>query len=77
MSEATIELPSQYLEAIRDFPTPDSTTDIRSWFGLVDQVANYTLLRDTMALFKPFLSPCCKFSWSPELEKAFQTSNKP
>ena len=29
-----------------------------------------------MALFKPFLSPPCKFSWSPELEEAFQTSKQ-
>lgn len=27
-----------------------------------------------MALFKPFLSLCCQFSWSPELEVAFQAS---
>ena len=76
VSEATIEPLPKYLDAIRDFPTPDSTTDIRSWFGLVNQVANYAQLRDTMALFKLFLSPRCKFSWSPELEEAFQTSKQ-
>ena len=76
VSEATIEPLPKYLDAIRDFPNPDSTTDIRSWFGLVNQVVNYAQLRDTMALFKPFLSPRCKFSWSPELEEAFQTSKQ-
>ncbi|KAJ8335347.1 hypothetical protein SKAU_G00386890 [Synaphobranchus kaupii] len=74
VSDATIEPLPKYLDAIRDFPTPVSTTDIRSWFGLVNQVANYAQLRDTMAPFKPFLSPRCKFSWSPELEEAFQAS---
>ena len=75
VSDATIEPLPKYLDAIRDFPTPDSTTDIRSWFGLVNQVANDAQLRDTMAPFKPFLSPRCKFSWSPDLEEAFQTSH--
>ena len=74
VSDTTIEPLPKYLDAIRDFPTPESTTDIRSWFGLVNQVSNYAQLRDTMAPFKPFLSPRCKFSWSPELEKAFQKS---
>ncbi|XP_068678617.1 uncharacterized protein [Montipora foliosa] len=72
VSDSTIEPLPKYLNAIRDFPSPSSTTDIRSWFGLVNQVANYAQLRDTMEPFKPFLSPRCKFSWSPQLEEAFQ-----
>ena len=74
VSDSTIEPLPKYLDAIRDFPSPCSTTDIRSWFGLVNQVANYAQLRDTMAPFKPFLSPRCKFSWTPEMEEAFQAS---
>jgi hypothetical protein len=74
ISEATIEPLPKYLDAIRQFPTPTSTTDIRSWFGLVNQVANYAQLRDFMALFKPFLSPKHKFSWTDELDQAFNDS---
>lgn len=74
VSDSTIEPLPKYLDAIRDFPSPSSTTDIRSWFGLVNQVSNYAQLRDTMAPFKPFLSPRRAFSWSPELESAFITS---
>ena len=74
VSDSTIELLPKYLDAIRDFPSPTSTTDIRSWFGLVNQVANYAQLRGIMEPFKPFLSPRCKFSWSPQLEEAFQLS---
>ena len=74
VSDSTIEPLPKYLDAIRDFPSPTSTTDIRSWFGLVNQVANYAQLRDIMEPFKPFLSPRCKFSWSPQLEEAFQLS---
>ena len=59
ISDETIEPLPKYMDAIRDFPTPTSTTDIRSWFGLVNQVANCAQLRDIMAPFKPFLSPRC------------------
>ncbi|KAK3732636.1 hypothetical protein QZH41_011401, partial [Actinostola sp. cb2023] len=76
VSASTIEPLPKYLDAIRDFPRPTSTTDIRSWFGLVNQVANYAQLRDIMAPFKPFLSPRCKFSWPAELEEAFQASKQ-
>lgn len=51
VTDSTIEPLPKYLDAIRDFPTPDSMTDIRSWFGLGSQVANYAQLRDTMAQF--------------------------
>ena len=74
VSDSTIEPLPKYLDAIRDFPSPISTMDIRSWFGLVNQVANYAQLRGIMEPFKPFLSPQCKFSWSLQLEEAFQLS---
>ena len=76
VSDSTIEPLPKYLDAIRDFPRLTSPTDIRSWFGLVNQVANYAQLRDVMAPFKPFLSPRCTFSWSAELEQAFQASKQ-
>ena len=76
VGESSIEPLPKYLDAIRAFPTPKSTKDIRSWFGLVNQVSNYAQLRDTMALFKPFLSPKYKFFWSPVLDKAFNESKE-
>ena len=30
------------------FPTPTNITDVRSWFGLVNQLASYAQLRDMM-----------------------------
>ena len=74
VSESTIEPLPKYLDAIRNFPTHVSTTDIRSWFGLVNQVTNYAQLRDTMAPFKPFLSPRYKFYWNYDLDSAFKKS---
>ena len=38
ITENSIEPLPKYLDAIRSFPTPKSTKDIRSWFGLVNQL---------------------------------------
>jgi len=46
ISSSSIKALSKYIDAIRDFPTTTSTTDVRSWFGLVNQVANYNQLRE-------------------------------
>ena len=54
----------KYLDAIRLFPTPKNLTDVRSWFGLINQVAGYGQLRKTLDPFRPFLNPKVKFEWS-------------
>ena len=74
ISKERIEPLPKFLDAISHFPTPTSTTDIRSWFGLVNQVANYAQLRSHLEPFRPFLSPYQPFEWTPELESAFQAS---
>ena len=74
ISDDAIEPLPKFLDAIRDFPTQTSTTDIRSWFGLVNQVANYAQLCNIMAPFKPFLSPKQTFCWTPLLDDAFEKS---
>ena len=74
ITESSIEPLPKYLDAIRDFPTPKSITDIRSWFGLVNQLANYAQLRDLMRPFKAFLSPKTPFIWNEELQGCFEIS---
>ena len=64
----------KYLDAIRNFPRPTNISEIRSWFGLVNQVSHYAKLTDLMAPFKPLLSPKTRFRWDDELEHAFQKS---
>ena len=64
----------KYLDAINAFPTPATITDIRAWFGLVDQVARYGRVTDLTAPFKPLLSPKTKFRWDDELDQAFRNS---
>ena len=74
ISPSTVEPLPKYLQAIQNFPTPANVSDIRSWFGLVNQVAHYAQLRNLLAPFKPFLSPKHKFEWSDELNEAFERS---
>ena len=64
----------KYLDAIREFPRPSNISEIRSWFGLVNQVSHYAKLTDLMAPFKPLLSPKTRFRWDDILEQAFQQS---
>ena len=35
----TVRPCKRHLDAIRDFPTPTSITDVQSWFGLINQVS--------------------------------------
>ena len=74
ISDDNIEPLPKYLDAIRSFPTPKGITDIRSWFGLTNQVSNYAQLRDVIAPFRKFLSPRNKFYWNNELDEAFNKS---
>ena len=76
ISKDSIEPLPKYLNAIRDFPTPKKSTDIRSWFGLINQVSNYAKLRDLMAPFRDFLSPKMKFKWTDELDATFNRSKE-
>ena len=41
---------------------------VRSWSGLVNQVANYAKLASLMAPIRPFLSLRMRFTWNEELE---------
>ena len=65
-----------FLETILSFPTPKSLTDIRSWFGLINQV-NYTFASaPVMEPFRKLLSSKIPFCWSEELSRSFELSKK-
>lgn len=76
ISEHSIRPLQKFIAAIRDFPTPSKITDVRSWFGLVNQVAHYDQLSIVMEPFKHLLSPKSKFQWTNELEVAFSESKQ-
>ena len=61
----------RYLRAINDFPRPKNITDVRSWFGVVNQVSYTFSMAEIMAPFRSLLKPSTPFQWSDSLEKAF------
>ena len=64
----------KYVKAIADFPTPKNLTDVRSWFGLINQVSYLFSMTDVMLPFRNLLKPSNKFHWDDDLEEAFQKS---
>ena len=64
----------KFLESITDFPTPTGITDIRAWFGLVNQVAYAFSLTAAMLPFRALLKPTTPFHWTTELDDAFTAS---
>ena len=74
VSNDTVQPLPMFIEAISQFPTPRSITDIQSWFGLVNQVAHYAQLRQMLEPFRRFLSPKVTFEWSDELDCTFRNS---
>ena len=62
------------LSAIDGFPTPGNITDVRSWFGLVNQVAWAYSLGLVMQPFRDLLRPSSKFYWDQQLNEAFEKS---
>ena len=66
----------KYFKAIKDFPTPKNLTDIRSWFGLVNQISYAFSAADSMAPFRQLLKPSNKFEWTEELDQLFEKSKQ-
>ena len=65
---------ARIIAAIRDFPTPKNITDVRSWFGLVNQVAYAFAQSRVMQPFKTLLQKRQPWFWNPTLEEVFQKS---
>ena len=64
----------KYLRAIQNYPTPRNLTDIRSWFGLVNQVSYTFSKAKIMEPFRELLKPDSKFEWTDDLDRAFEAS---
>ena len=62
------------LQSIEAFPTPRNLTDVRSWFGLVNQVAYAFASADHMKPYRDLLKPGRPFIWTAQLEDIFQRS---
>ena len=63
-----------FIQSIRDFPTPRNITDVRSWFGMINQVSYTFATAPAMLPFRHLLSSKLPFYWSEELQAAFDNS---
>ena len=66
---------NKYIQAIQNFPTPSNITDVRSWFGLVNQVSYAFSMTQKMMSFRELLTPGVPFTWNEQLDKLFDDSN--
>ncbi|CAB4009714.1 Hypothetical predicted protein, partial [Paramuricea clavata] len=64
----------KFLNAILNFPKPTNITDIRSWFGLINQVSYAFSSTERMLPFRELLKPGSTFHWTPELNTLFEES---
>ena len=60
-----------FLECIRSFPEPKNLTDVRAWFGTVNQVSYSFAVAEQIEPFRRLLSSKLPFAWSAELSSAF------
>ena len=59
-----------------DFSTPKNLTDVRSWFGLVNQVTYAFSMTTFMEPFRSLLKPKIQFQWNEELQGIFDKSKR-
>ena len=65
------------LNSIREFPVPKTISDIRAWFGLINQVSPFFMARPAMQPFRELLkAPAVgkKVYWDENLTKLFEES---
>lgn len=63
--------------AISAFPSPDNISDLRSFFGLVNQLSAFTSeISDLLHPLRPLLSPKSEYLWTAEHEEAFSAAKK-
>ena len=72
LSTTGIQTSPDLLKSIRGFPRPRNLTDLRSWFGLVNQLGNFSKeLTEIMVPFHPLLTQDAVFQWLSEHDYAF------
>ena len=63
-----------FTKAIENFPKPQSITDIRSWFGLVNQSAYCFSKTEIMKPFRDLLKKGSQFKWTDALNESFEAA---
>ena len=72
-----IKADPEKVKAIAEFPKPTNITDLRSFLGLVEQLAPFSKdTAGTMGPLRPLLSSRNVFHWDGEHDKAFEDTKK-
>ena len=73
VSQDGYKLDASLMKAISDFPTPQNITDLRSFFGLVNQLSGCSKsIASSLAPLRPLLSTKNEFLWGPDHDTAFK-----
>ena len=73
LSKDGIGADPEKVRAITEFPTPATLTDLRSFMGLVNQLADFTPdIAAAAGPLRPLMSPKKAFVWTPDHEQAFR-----
>ena len=77
LSEDGYKVSSDITKAIADFPSPATRTDLRSFFGLVNQLSgSSSQIANVMAPLRPLLQSKNEFLWDANQESTFKTAKK-
>lgn len=73
LSGEGIAADQEKVKAIKDFPTPANLTDLRSFMGLVNRLAEFTPnIAAAAQRLCPLMSPKRIFVWTPDHNEAYQ-----
>ena len=76
VTEDGVKPTAHMVEAISNFPKPTNIKRVRSFFGLVNQVAYTFSQAKVMAPFRELLSSKRKFYWDDALDQLFEKTKK-
>ena len=76
ITKSGVKTTQKFRDSILNFPTPQNITDVRSWFGCINQVSYSFASAPIMSPFRHLLSSKVPFAWSEELQMAFEASKQ-
>ena len=73
IQQGGIAAEQERLKAIANFPRPTNLTELRSFLGLVEQLAGFSKeIAEAKAPLQPLLSPHNVFEWTSDQEQSFE-----
>ena len=76
VTEKGVRPAKDFLDAILHLPPPNNISDVRAFFGMVNQVSYAFSMSSIMEPFRHLLKPGNAFVWSPLLRECFEETKK-